>query len=434
MMGQKKQAKQKGSPRGPFAVVDAGSSKLTALIVARAGSRLQLLGQAMHASDGLKQGEIVDLDKFSSALGKTVQAAEKKAGLQVSKLHIVTAAGKPATQICRYGIELADNQIGVRDLRRLRARQNDTGLPEQRSLIQRQRLQYLVDDQHHINNPLGMHGSRLASDITLLSIERTTAANLQRAVLEAHLEAGQIHNAACMAGRACLSREARELGALVLDFGGGTTGSALFMDDRIVYADTVRMGGQHITRDLARILNLGLADAERIKAMDGSVTAVSENHLAAAPFPARGDNFVLNTVGLPTEQITLPNGETAERSLLAAIIRPRVEEILDLIKQRLEAAQMTAAIGQRIVLTGGGAQLTGLADFVSHYWGRTATLGLPQGLDGLDSHPSHLPFAASVGMAIHLAEGESEPEEETGPLAAPKNPFGRLGQWLREHI
>lgn len=429
-----KQAKNKNQPRGPFGVVDAGSSKLTALIIAPSGDRLQLLGQAMHASDGLKQGEIIDLDKFSTALGKTVQAAERKAGIQVQKLHLVTAAGRPSMRICRYGVDLADNQISLRDLRRLASRQNETGLAEDRTLVQRQRLQYLVDDLRHVDNPLGMHGARLSSDVTLLSIDRTSAANLQRAVLEAHLEAGQIHHSACMAGRACLSREERDLGALVLDFGGGTTGVCLYMDGKIVYADTVRLGGQHITRDIARILNLGLADAERIKAMDGSVTPASENSLAAAPFPAKGDNFVLNMSGLPAEQITLPNGEIIERGLLAAIIRPRVEEILDLVRQRLDTARMTAAIGQRIVLTGGGAQLTGLADFVGHYWGRTASLGLPQGLDGLDSHPSHLPFAASVGMALHLAEGETELDERDNLLALPKTPFGRFGQWLREHI
>ena len=431
------------SRTGPFGVLDAGSSKLAVLIVEMASDgRLVLLGHALHASEGLKQGEIVDLEKFSTALGKTVQMAERAAGLTINQLHLVTAAGQPKLAIYRHQIDLADSQITPRDLRRLAARQKDNPAAEGRLVIDRQRLQYLVDGQRNVENPVGMRAEKLATDTTCLTLSGTTHANLSQAIGINHLEAGDFHHAAAMAAEACLSDEDRDLGALVLDFGGGTTSAALYMDKKLIYVDSVKLGGIHITRDIARILNLSLHDAERLKALDGAVNPAPQ--IQPSTFdrpndvPASGDNFVFNPAisGALSrgDTIALSNGEVIERQLLSDIIRPRLDEILEMLNKKLVQAGMQAAMGRRIILTGGGSQLTGLPDFVSRSFQRPALIAQPEGLTGTENINLNGSLAASIGFALHLARSPQEEDLYLGLPQTPSGPIGRLSYWLREHI
>lgn len=442
-----KPKKTMGSRTGPFGVLDAGSSKLAVLIVEQASDgRLVLLGHALHASEGLKQGEIVDLEKFSTALGKTVQIAERAAGLTINQLHLVTAAGQPRLAIYRHQIDLADSQITPRDLRRLAARQKDNTPAEGRLVIDRQRLQYLVDGQRNVENPVGMRAEKLATDTTCLTLSGTTHANLSQAIGINHLETGSFHHAAAMAAEACLSDEDRDLGALVLDFGGGTTSAALYMDKKLIYVDSVKLGGIHITRDIARILNLSIHDAERLKALDGAVNPTFQPALQMeqtsferpSDVPASGDNFVFNSAisGALSrgDTISLSNGEVIERQLLSDIIRPRLEEILEMLNKKLVQAGMQAAMGRRIILTGGGAQLTGLPDFVSRSFQRPAILTQPEGLTGTENINLNGSLAASIGFALYLARSPQEEDVYLGIPSTPSGPIGRLSYWLREHI
>lgn len=424
--------------KGPFGVLDVGTSKLGCLIVEPAGDGLTILSYAMHASAGIARGEISDLTLFSETVGKVVEAAERKAGLTITDLHIVMPGGRAKSQIRRYELELADPIISRRDIRRLLAKQMQMPLAEGTSLIGSERLHYIIDGATHVQNPKGMRASHLAMDATALTLSTTAYMNLSEAVQHNHLSIGRMGHSAYASGLACLTQEDADLGALVLDMGGGTTSAALFLNNGIIGIASVPVGGIQITRDIARILSVSISDAERLKAMEGAITPshgeALGDILSPPPFLASGDNFVHAASAYQMQDLSLPNGEMINRQLLTDIIRPRIEEILDLIQSKLVDAGLENHIGQRVVLTGGASQLTGMADFVSQYWKRRASLAVPHHIMGLDEHSANPAFSALVGMALHVAKAANEELFDFNPAIMSKNRLKRLGMWLQAHL
>ena len=163
----------------------------------------------------------------------------------------------------------------------------------------------------------------------------------------------------------------------MIDIGGGTSSIAIFMDGKLIYVDTVPVGGQHVSTDIARILSTPLAEAERLKAVHGSITPIDT--MASAPSPVRqalqlghSDNITLPGLG----DVIEAGGKTIERKLLSAVIKPRVEEIVELLMDRMRAARMEYAAGNRFVLTGGSSQLTE-SPISAQLVGRNVILGQP---------------------------------------------------------
>jgi cell division protein FtsA len=425
------------SARAPFGVLDLGSSKMACLIAEPTPDGLVLLGQAMHASDGIRMGEIVDMDQFSASVGKTVQAAERNAGLTIKDIHLVTPGGQPAIQICRSRIDLSDPIISRRDIRRLGAKQSEMSAPEGRRISQSHRLQYLVDGQRHIQNPNGMRATELAADTAVLSHNSLSFDNMSEAVAQNHLQVGHVHHSGSVAGLSCLTEEERDLGAIILDMGGGTTAISAYLDNKIIFASTVQMGGQHITRDIARVLSLAIGASERLKAIEGSVmlSGAEQQRKFAGGFPSQGDNFVLSHTVSASDSLSLPNGETIERQLLSDIIRTRLDDILEAVDDRLERSRMKQLCGNTIVLTGGASQLTGLSDYVTSCWSRSVRIATPHGLTGLDGQITGGPFAASLGMALFVHNNhDDETALRVSPSASRTGLFGKFGHWFKEHI
>ena len=422
--------------RRPFAVLDIGSSKICCLIADpdRQGG-LYLLGQGTHASAGMRGGEISDLEAISEVIGKTVQAAEREAGLSLSSLTVVLPGGKPTSAIQTQSITLSDNTVNRRDMRRLMDKGTSRQIKGTHQAMQMQTLQYGLDEVRDISDPRGMRGRVLSVDYTVVSAARTSLANFREALALNHLSVNRFIHAGYAAGIACLSEEERDLGSTVIDFGGGTTAMATFMDGKLIYADSIPLGGHHVTTDIARILTTPIADAERLKAVEGSIMPIDT--LATAPEPLKqavkmgqSDNITLPGLGDMIEV----GGKMIERNLLSAIIRPRIDEILEMLMRRMEAAKMQHAAGSRFILTGGASQLTGLNDFCASCLGKTTVLGLPTGVTGLSNDTIGAGNAAAIGALIHVNRLDDDDPAERQTRTLPHGPIERIGAWLRDNL
>jgi cell division protein FtsA len=260
---------------------------------------------------------------------------------------------------------------------------------------------------------------------------------MSEAVAQNHLQVGHVHHSGSVAGLSCLTEEERDLGAIILDMGGGTTAISAYLDNKIIFASTVQMGGQHITRDIARVLSLAISASERLKAIEGSVmlSGAEQQRKFAGGFPSQGDNFVLSHTVSASDSLSLPNGETIERQLLSDIIRTRLDDILEAVDDRLERSRMKQLCGNTIVLTGGASQLTGLSDYVTSCWSRSVRIATPHGLTGLDGQITGGPFAASLGMALFVNNNhDDETALRVSPSASRTGLFGKFGHWFKEHI
>lgn len=424
-------------PRGPFGILDLGSSKLACLIAQKSSTgEVKLLGQSMHVSEGVKQGEITDMNKFSTAVGKTVNAAERNADNTISTLHIVTPGGNPTLSTHTSTVEVHDDVISRRDIARLLHQQGQLTPPAGQVMIQKQPGLYQLDGQRQIENPLGMCGRALGIEFTALSLSQTSYANLRQAVQQCHLELGSVHHSAVMSGQACLTDDDRDLGTLLIDFGGGTTSLALFADGQLCHAGTVRMGGMNVTRDIAKMLSISVSDAERLKAIDGSVlpAIAGAEQVERLSFPSQGDNFVLSNALSAEDSLTLSSGQVIQRHFLSDIIRTRCEEILEAIDEQLKTIGLDPARTYNLALTGGASQLTGMSDFVSEFWNKPVALRQPTPLSGLDGQISGGSFSACMGLALYIQSTEEDALQPPRTTAATNSIFGRLGAWFKEHI
>jgi cell division protein FtsA len=223
---------------------------------------------------------------------------------------------------------------------------------------------------------------------------------------------------------AVLVDDEAELGCACVDFGGGTTTVAVFMKGKFVHVDAVAVGGQHITSDIARGLSTRIEDAERLKTMHGSaLPGVSD------------DNDILSVPPIGDDGDDVPN--QVPRSSLTRIIRPRVEEILELVRDRLNASGFAPLVGRRMVLTGGGSQLTGLAEAARRILARNVRLGRPLGVAGMPEVARGPAFASAVGLLIYPQFAEMEQiNGRSSPVLAMTGTgyFARVGQWIRENF
>ena len=420
----------------PFAILDIGSAKICCMIgeINRQGE-LRLLGQGTHASAGMRGGEVTALTALADAIGNAIQSAERAAGLSIGSVTVVLPGGSPRSEVRTQDITLSDSTVSRRDVRRLLDRCGAQPLDPALRLVQLHPLHYSLDDVRGIADPTGMRGRRLAVDFLSVAALRTSLTNIIEALALNHLGVERFIHAGYAAGLACLSGEDRELGSTVIDVGGGTSSIAIFMDGKLIYVDTVPVGGQHVSTDIARVLSTPLAEAERLKAVNGSITPVDA--MAAAPSPVReavqlgmSDNITIPGLGDMIEA----GGKTIERRLLSAVIKPRIEEIVELLMDRMRNARMDYAAGNRFVLTGGTSQLTGIADFCAQLVGRNVVLGNPDGISNLAVEETSRSNAAAVGALIHVSRLTEDDPAERQTRTLPHGPIEKLGAWFRDNL
>ena len=254
-----------------------------------------------------------------------------------------------------------------------------------------------------------------------MSCDSAVARNLMLAVERCNLRTSALVASPYAAGLATLAGDEAELGAAVVDFGGGTTTIGVFSGSKLVHADAVAVGGNHVTMDVARGLSVSLADAERLKTLHGAcVDSPSDEH----------ETFGVRRLGEDMDSSAhVPRGD------LVRIVRPRVEEILELVRERLTKAGFAAQAGRRLVMTGGASQLTGLPELARRIVSGQVRIGAPSAMAGLPESARNPSFAVSLGLAMYpeAAIGEFSPRKmESARSARPKSYAQRVGRWIKE--
>ena len=291
-----------------------------------------------------------------------------------------------------------------------------------RSVLHAAPTGFRLDATHGVRDPKGMIGDELGAEMHVASCDAAAARNLMLAVERCHLRVAAMVATPYAAGLSTLVDDEVELGAALIDFGGGSTTVGVFAGGRLVHVDAVAVGGAHVTMDVARGLSVSLADAERLKTLYGACIA--------SPSDDR-DSIAVQRVGDDMDQAShLPKSE------LVRIIRPRIEEILELVRDRLKAAGHSAHAGRRLVLTGGACQLTGLPELARAIVSSQARIGRPLGVEGLPESAKSPAFAAAVGLMVYPQVAGIEHFEPrrsgVGSSVDDDGYVARVGRWLKE--
>jgi len=268
-----------------------------------------------------------------------------------------------------------------------------------------------------------MYGERLRIDVHMVTAATTAMRNLQVCVRRAHLEIADRAATSYAAGLASLVDDERSLGVTLIDLGGGTTSLAVFFEGNLIHADSIPVGGGHITADIARGLATPLAHAERMKTQIGRAEARPNDEYDIIDVPLIGE-----------QERTTPNH--VPRSILVGIIRPRVEETFELVRSRLEASGVDRLAGTRCVLTGGASMLDGLPQVATKILNKKVRMGSPLRVAGLAEATGGPAFAACAGLLVHAAQRQQAVQPSTAATVAesPHTRFGRIGHWIRENF
>jgi cell division protein FtsA len=409
------------------AALDIGSSKIACIIARlRPHAPQQVLTRRSHAIEVIGFGHTGARGRsraMMQAIRQAVDAAERMAGVEIEAVVLPIAAGRLGSELFAAEIELAGSAVSAGDIARLLAAGSRRSLREGRAVLHSMPVGYAIDGGNGIRDPRGMLGARFGVDMHVATTDIAAARNLMLAVERCHLSVEAMVAAPYVAGLAVIADDEADLGAAVVDLGAGTTTMSVFVGGAFVHAEGFALGGQHVTMDVARGLNTGIADAERIKTLYGSVLVGASDDRDMITVP-------------PFNEDDREPAHHVSRASLVRFIKPRVEEILEMVRDRLAASSFAAEPRGRIILTGGASQLTGLPELAASILGRPVRIGRPLGIAGLPEAAKGPAFAAAAGLLVYPQAAHLEHFETRGKRYLRRGTgggyFARVGQWLRE--
>jgi cell division protein FtsA len=414
--------------------LDVGTSKICCLIAKTssapdwleiAGEQVQfeVLGFGHHRAEGLKGGMVTHLDRAEHCIRSAVDAAERMAGVIVESAHVAVTCGRLKSDSFSASVALPTGAVREDDILRVLAGGRQYAGRDKRTVLHALPTGYRLDDNAGIRDPLGMCGDRLGIDIHTVTADEVAMRNLMLCVERCHLEVTGLVAAPYASALAVITPDEAKLGVACIDFGAGTTTLSVFADGHFIHTDAIALGGNGITTDISRALAAPLDHAERLKSLHGGAFATASDERQIITFPTVGERERGSM-----NQIT--------KAQLAVIIRPRVEEILDLMRRRLAGCAQASEAAQAVVLTGGGSQLTGLTELAANMFGRPVRLGRPRALNGLPEGGASPDFAGAIGLLLQWARGEDRlsGRAEQRFLGTGTGYLAKVSEWIRDNF
>jgi cell division protein FtsA len=380
--------------RNLVAALDVGTSKVCAMI-AEPGEdgRLKILGTGQRESRGVKRGYIADMEKSEIAIREAVEQAERIAGTNIDQVFVGFSAGGLVSTVASVEVAIGGRRIADSDIEALLGAGRDSIDPEGRMILHAMPALYTIDGMNGVKKPRGLHADKLAVDIHVVAADPSPVKNLDLCVRSAHLGVEAIVASPVAAGKACLGEEERELGVALVELGAGVTNVSLFAGGMLVGLKSLGYGASDITDDIAAAFGTRRAEAERIKCFYGSaMSSPRDNHDMIELAPIAGGQE-----GMEAGRIT--------RAQLVHVIRQRLEHLTAEVEGALKALGFAGPFGRQVVLTGGGAELKGIADYMQGVLGRAVRIGRPN-MPGLPEAHSGPAFSTLAGLAQFAASDE----------------------------
>jgi cell division protein FtsA len=411
----------RGRASGPFGVLDIGTTKIVCIIgrVESDGST-RVLGFGWQRGRGVRGGGITDIEEAERAIRAAVGQAENEADIRLRAVTVNLSCGQPESRLFNVQWPVGGRAVAEADLRRVMLEGRARAVSEGRDIIHALPLSFSADDAQGVADPRGLHCETLTARLHVVDALKTALLTLGAAVARCDLDVAEMVSAPMAAGMATLVEDERQLGATVIDMGGGTTGVAVFAEGQLLHTAQLPVGGVHVTNDIARVLSTTVSHAERLKTLYGSAHASPDDEREMLPVPL---------VGEEEHQIA-----KVPRSMVVNIIKPRLEETFEMVKERLEGSGLSRAAGTRVVLTGGASQLSGVREMAARILGRQVRQGRPAAPRGLPDSASGPAFAAAVGLLAWAAGAGRQLADIDLDVEHGGGLFRRIVNFLRERV
>jgi cell division protein FtsA len=408
--------------------LDIGSAKTTALIAEVVGDlprspRIKVLGVGRARTTGLRRGVVADIEETTRSIRKAMEDAERMAGAHVTDVY-AGIAGEHVQAMTSTGVVAVNGEEITRaDVERANDVARAQAVPADRELLHAIPQEYTVDRNHGIRDPVGMIGTRLETEMYLVTIGASPAMNLRKAVERAGCRVKELVLEPLASALSVLTEDEKELGVALVEMGAGSTDLAIFHEGKIRHLATINFGGNHVTNDIVLGLKLTPDDAERLKERYGCAYESMADAALTIPLPG-----------------TAAQGERAiDHGSLAHIIHQRVDEIFDLVQREISAAGYERKLSAGVVLTGGAAAMPGMTDLAADVFGIGVRVGSPQEhVTGLSDSVDAPRFATVAGLALYgahrLALGGLKAGTRRAPLTGPgvDKLIERVRVWLQD--
>lgn len=423
--------------RGVIGILDIGTSKIACLVLQFDGTgtfretdgvgpmagqaNFRVIGAASTRSRGVRRGEIDTMAETERAIRTVVAQAQKMAGVRVDHVIACMSGGRPASYGLNGEIPLNSGKVTEHDVASVLSACDAPDFGRGREIMHAQPVNFAVDHRSGLADPRDHSGNMLACDMHVLTIDGDLIGNLVQCIRRCDLELAGVASSSYASGRASLVEDEQELGAACIDLGGGGTGVSIFVKKHMIFADSVRIGGNLITQDIAQGLRVPLVMAERLKTLNGGVEATG-----------RDDREMLEVGGDTGDWES--DRRTVSRADVIGVMRPRVEEILENVRQVLDVAGFDHMPSQQIVLTGGGSQIPGLDGLATRILGPNVRCGRPLRIDGLAHQFTDPGFSSGVGLALFAAHPQDEWWDFEMPADSyPARSLRRAYRWFRNN-
>ncbi|MCC6941775.1 cell division protein FtsA [Novosphingobium sp.] len=417
-----------------FAAVNIGSFRVSAMIAGLSETgEMVVLGSGHRAAQGIKRGYVTDMQAATHSVRDAIERAEKMANIGIQKVWIGCSGAGLASTTTRVEVDIGGRRIEQDDIEHLLVAGREMIEPDGRTVLHAQPAHYTLDGAHGVPNPKGLHAERLAVDIHVMLADGAPIRNLREAVQNAHLDVEAVVASPIATGHACLTPEERELGVALVEFGAEVTTVSVYAAGMLLGMMVIQYGSGDITDAIASAFGIRRYQAERLKCMAGSAIASPADHREMIPVNAPGDPEGGPVARHADDKNRIPRAE------LISVITQQLGFFTEEVSKALKAMGFVGQTGQQVVLTGGGAQLPGLADYAQSALGRPVRIGSPPTMLGLP--PGHATPSSSTLVGLVLFAAADPVDIRTiGPPYTPSGSYkgmkllNRLGRALKDYF
>lgn len=403
--------------------LDVGTTKVACLIAKKdEHGQITIAGVGHQLAKGIKSGIITDVSEVETSIVAAVHTAEQMAGVDAVEEVIVNVNGTNLKSR-QVSVELDVLAEGVTDNDIADIIHEGCGSlqSEDATIIHCFPTNYVLDGVKGLRDPRGMVGNKLGAELQIVTAKPSYLRNLSQCIARSHLNISEYVMSSHAAALAVLEPDEMNLGVVLIDMGGGVTSFSVYFGGRNIYSDSIPVGGNHVTSDIAQGLSTSINHAERLKTLHGSAVNGAKDMEVMIDVPQLGEREDEN------EPTTMP------RSMLIGVIRPRMEEIFELIRGKLEASGMDK-VGRRCVLTGGASQMMGVTELATRMLSKQVRKGKPMPMNGLADAVSGPAFAGVIGMLHYVNQRPWEEEILSAEQSKRRFVPEKIMNWIRENF
>ena len=403
---------KKGKKENIIVGLDVGTTKISAIVGEVNDNGVEIIGIGTQPSRGMRKGVVINIDATVESIRKAVEEAELMAGAQITSVYCAIA-GSHIRGFNSHGIVAVKNrEVQESDVKRVLDAARAVAIPMDREVLHVLPQEYIVDEQDGIMEPLGMSGVRLEAKVHIVTAAVTSTQNIIRCCNRTGLEVKDIVLGQLAASEAVLIPDEKELGAVLVDIGGGTTDLVVFSQGAVRQTAVFGLGGNHLTNDIAVGLRTPLVESEKIKTKYGCALTAMVKKEEMIEVPSVGGR----------------RSRSLSRQILAEIIEPRMEEIFSLVHREILKSGYENLIPSGVVLAGGTASLEGLPELVEQIFNLPVRRGYPAGVGGLMDVVNNPMYATGVGLVLYGKRYGSEGRVKNSERGL----FGKMGQGVKK--